>query len=989
MKHISRFITLIVLILSIHSTAYSQASNFGVNLAGLDFGPTILPGIAGSNYFVPTAAELDYYKGKGLSLIRLPFLWERAQPTLGGDLDPTYMGIIDGVIAAASARDMSVILDMHNYGRYPQAGKVIGSAGGPTLANFQDAWTKIAARYTNESAVWGFDLMNEPHNLGTTTWFTIAQAGITAIRTQDQTHVILVEGDNWSKGNTWTTYNSNLVNLSDPNNNIVFEAHQYFDSDQSGQYLSSKNNNTVAGAGANANTGVSYITPFVTWLNNNNLRGIVGEYGVPNNSDVTNWNTLLTNFMNYLKQNCVGGTYWAGGPAWGNYVTSIEPTKSGSTYIDGPQMAVLTNYTTLPAGCSLSNAITVSLTAPSDKTMLSEGNSVTLTADASTTDESTITKVDFYANGSLIGTSESSPYTFEWDNLAPGTYALKPVATSSSNQVSSSSAKTIYVAKSVYAATQKPVIDGKPDALWENYPASSLNKVLLGTIANSSYLSANWKATYDQTNLYVLVTVTDQTLVNSNTAVYNDDGIEIYFDKGNAKTTSYNSTQFQYAFGWNDKTVYEDIHNATTGVVFAQTTQGASTGCTNNCAAQGYTIEVQIPWSTLGVTNPTAGIFDGFEVMVNDDNGGTRVAKIAWTATTDNAWQDPSLFGTVILEDAPCTPTAINLSAESSTTFCKGHSAKLSTDLNSTNYQWYKSGSIIAGATANVYYASSFGDYTVASTDVNNCTSSADPVTILVDSSDTNAGPDQYITVTHTTLAANAPFTNNTGLWTVVNGTGTFANASLYNTSVTNLSTGVNTFTWSITSDSCGSSQDNVVINVGSKPTPSAITGNTSIESGQSGVIYSFTPSDATDHIHWIVPTGATITTANTDSTQITVSFGSSTGGTVSVAESNLYGSTTQQISVSITTAILGSVPGTSYTVMPNPFQTNSTIIVNSNNSDAVSIIITDMNGIVVSSYLKQSANTNIIIGDNLSAGVYLVRIQQGSEFSMFKLIKI
>jgi endoglucanase len=990
MKKIKHIGLSIILLLFISIQGYSQASSYGVNLAGLDFGPTILPGVAGKNYFVPTAAELDYYKSKGLSLIRLPFLWERAQPTLGGALDETYMGYIDGIIAAATARNMSIILDMHNYGRYPQGGAAIGTTGGPTLANFQDVWAKIALRYTNETAVWGFDLMNEPHNLGSTTWFTIAQAGINAIRTNDETHVILVEGDNWSKGNTWTQYNNNLTALTDPNNNLVFEAHQYFDANQSGTYGTTstiRKGQTTAQANANANTGVSYITPFVDWLNTNNLKGIVGEYGVPNNSDDTEgWNTLLTNFMAYIQQNCVGGTYWAGGPAWGDYVTSIEPTASGA---DISQMGVLTNYTSLPLGCSLSsNDVTVSLTAPDDKTTLSEGNSVTLTADASATDAN-ITKVDFSSSGVLLGTSTTSPYSYTADNLTAGTYILKATATSDADQVASSLGKTLYVAKRVFQSTQTPIIDGKPDPLWDNYPASSLNKVIIGSVSSPAYLSATWKATYDATNLYVLVTVKDQTLVNNNPAVYNDDGIEIYFDNGNTKTVSYNANQFQYAFGWNDTNPNEYIHKATTGVIFAQTNQGVTPGCTNNCSATGYTMEVQIPWTTLGVTDLSLANFEGFEVMVNDDDTGTRNAKIAWTATTDNAWQEPSLFGTIaMIHDVPCIATTVDLTTENSTTFCKGSSALLSTDLSSSNYQWYINGDTIAGATNSTYYASLYGNYTVGTT-VSGCVSSAAPISILVDSTTTNAGPDQYTSLTNATLAGNQPFTNNTGEWTVVNGSGTFTDASKYNTAVTGLSQGTNTFTWSITSDSCGSSQDNMIIHVGAAPTPSAISGNTALNEGESGIVYSFTPSDMSDKIHWTVPAGATITASNTDSTQITVNFGSSTGGIISVTETNLYASTKQQISVSITTAILGSAPGTTYTVMPNPFQTSSVLIVNSTNTDPVMITITDMKGIVLFNDNSESANTGIIIGENLSTGIYLVRIQQGSDFSILKLIKM
>ncbi len=51
----------------------------GVNLAGADFGEDSLPGILDKDYTYPTAAEVDYFTGKGMTIIRLPFRWERLQ----------------------------------------------------------------------------------------------------------------------------------------------------------------------------------------------------------------------------------------------------------------------------------------------------------------------------------------------------------------------------------------------------------------------------------------------------------------------------------------------------------------------------------------------------------------------------------------------------------------------------------------------------------------------------------------------------------------------------------------------------------------------------------------------------------------------------------------------------------------------------------------------------------------------------------------------
>src|SRR5690606_30803554 len=96
------------------------------------------------------------------------------------------------------------------------------------------------------------------------------------------------------------------------------------------------------------------------------------------------------------------------------------------------------------------------------------------------------------------------------------------------------------------------------------------------------------------------------------------------------------------------------------------------------------------------------------------------------------------------------------------------------------------------------------------------CTSNSDEVIITVDEiTVADAGADQDICIDNTTLAANEPATGETGLWTVTSGTGTFADATLYNTIVSGLSEGVNEFTWTITDASgvCPPTSDVVAIN--------------------------------------------------------------------------------------------------------------------------------------------------------------------------------
>ena len=77
-----------------------------------------------------------------------------------------------------------------------------------------------------------------------------------------------------------------------------------------------------------------------------------------------------------------------------------------------------------------------------------------------------------------------------------------------------------------------------------------------------------------------------------------------------------------------------------------------------------------------------------------------------------------------------------------------------------------------------------------------------------------NAGPDKELCTpeTSTTMAGNAPVFPATGQWTVVAGTGVFADASDPTTTVSGLSIGANTFVWTIDNGPCGTTQDEVTV---------------------------------------------------------------------------------------------------------------------------------------------------------------------------------
>jgi endoglucanase len=306
------------------STGYLR----GVSLAGAEFGASQLPGTFGSDYTYPTAQELDYYRGKGLTLIRLPFLWERVQPALYGALSADETARIEQVLNDAAARNMRVILDVHNYGRY--RGAVIGSSSVPNQA-FADLWQRLATRFKAKPSVWAYGLMNEPHDMNGA-WPAAAQAAVDAIRSVDSQHAVLVAGDGWSTARFWRDSNESL-RVRDSASNLYYEAHIYFDDDYTGRY-----DQTYDGEGAYPTIGVERVKPFVEWLQATGARGFIGEYGVP--GDDPRWNTVLDTFLTYLDQQQIGGAYWAGGPWWGDYPLSVEPANGQ----DRPQMSVLTKH---------------------------------------------------------------------------------------------------------------------------------------------------------------------------------------------------------------------------------------------------------------------------------------------------------------------------------------------------------------------------------------------------------------------------------------------------------------------------------------------------------------------------------------------------------------------------------------------------------------------------------------------------------------------
>jgi endoglucanase len=150
-------------------------------------------------------------------------------------------------------------------------------------------------------------------------WESVSQQLVTAIRNNaDSTH-ILIPGYGWSGAKDWA------INHSDPwitnGGSIAYEAHYYFDQDNSGDYPDTyATENAIAVSGGYASLGaraVAELGNFANWCTANGVRGFIGEIGWPNTADTSSWNAVGESLYDLLDTAAIDVTYWAAGERWG------------------------------------------------------------------------------------------------------------------------------------------------------------------------------------------------------------------------------------------------------------------------------------------------------------------------------------------------------------------------------------------------------------------------------------------------------------------------------------------------------------------------------------------------------------------------------------------------------------------------------------------------------------------------------------------------
>ncbi|HEY8401422.1 MAG TPA: carbohydrate-binding protein [Cytophagaceae bacterium] len=336
---------------------------------------------------------------------------------------------------------------------------------------------------------------------------------------------------------------------------------------------------------------------------------------------------------------------------------------------------------------SVNQAPTVSITAPANNAGFTAPANITITANA-TDPDGTITNVQFYNGSTLLGSDASAPYSFTWNNVAAGNYAITVKATDNNGATTTSSIINISVTnpivQSPYGGSPSP-IPGTIEA--ENYDLGGQN-----------------------------VAFNDLTAANEGNA-YRNDAVDIEPTNGGGYNVGYIITG-----EWLEYTV-----NVTAGTYKIDARVAA--------IAPGKTFRLELDGATIAnFTVPNTGNWQTWQTVSANNvtlTGGTKILRMYATSTDFNL--DKIIFSPVVNNQPP----VINItSPANNASFTAPASIVITANANDTdgsvaNVQFYN-GATLLGTDATAPYSFTWnnvaaGTYTIraVATDNNGATSNA------------------------------------------------------------------------------------------------------------------------------------------------------------------------------------------------------------------------------------------------------------------------
>ncbi|KAL7650924.1 hypothetical protein ACMYSQ_010682 [Aspergillus niger] len=376
-----------------------------------------------------------------MNIFRIPFLMERLTPDgLTSSFASTYLSDLKSTVEFVTNSGAYAVLDPHNYGRFD--GSIITST-----SDFKTWWKNVATEFADNDKVI-FDTNNEYHDMEQSLVLDLNQAAINGIRAAGATtQYIFVEGNAYTGAWDWTTYNDNLSGLTDSEDKIIYEMHQYLDSDSSG----------TSETCVSSTIGQERLEKATEWLKTNNKQGIVGEFAGGVNSVCEE---AVEGMLAYMSENSdvwVGASWWSAGPWWGTYMYSLEPTDGTaySTYLpilekyfpSGDASASSSASVSAAAATSTASTTTAAFeqtTTPATQVEIASSSS---SSSASAASQTTLSKVKSKSKSPCKLSSATS------SAVPSAVAATTPVVVATTPAVAPTSSSVAFVTTSVYVPT--------------------------------------------------------------------------------------------------------------------------------------------------------------------------------------------------------------------------------------------------------------------------------------------------------------------------------------------------------------------------------------------------------------------------------------------------------------------------------------------------------------------------------------------------------
>ncbi|EME49768.1 glycoside hydrolase family 5 protein, partial [Dothistroma septosporum NZE10] len=206
----------------------------------------------------------------------------------------------------------------HNYGRYD--GNIITNTD-----DFKTFWRTVALEVKDNERVI-FDTNNEGWGQAIVfdIKFLIHAAAIDGIRSAGATsQYITVEGNTytgaWAVSKSRTNANT-MGNLTDPQNKLIYQMHQYLDCDGSG----------TSETYVSKTIGSEMLELATQWLKENGKTGLIGEFACAVNDICED---AVEDMLSCVQTNSdvrSGALWCAAGPWWADYMLSVAPTDASA-----------------------------------------------------------------------------------------------------------------------------------------------------------------------------------------------------------------------------------------------------------------------------------------------------------------------------------------------------------------------------------------------------------------------------------------------------------------------------------------------------------------------------------------------------------------------------------------------------------------------------------------------------------------------------------